>query len=308
MIRPKNDTEDFLLSITKNCKMLIEQTHTKPGETLEIKITKPKETFHFNPTVEVKEDWMIGLTDLEFYISIFIITEESKFKLYKIPDEKSGGVSYEKVRDEIESDLDISDITTTVLEDDILGLIVIKEYREQVTERMEDSGYMNFLAGYICSLFQDFESYLRTEVDLVEDDITLFLDKCISSFITHEKQPGIYSFKDLSQSVSNNLQPQNLASSNVSVIEFHDITSKTKLVVRDGIKAIIVDEQPFFATILGFTTPWVYKHYNGYISQKIVNLSTTKKIHLKCDVIDGSVVNGLRHPIFYNFVLDKLPG
>ena len=29
---------------------------------------------------------------------------------------------------------------------------------------------------------------------------------------------------------------------------------------------------------------------------------------MKCDVIDGSVVNGLRQPILHSFVLDKLPG
>ena len=29
---------------------------------------------------------------------------------------------------------------------------------------------------------------------------------------------------------------------------------------------------------------------------------------MKCDVIDGSVVNGIREPILYSFVLDKLPG
>ena len=29
MIRPKNDTEGFLLSLTKNCGTLIEQTHGK---------------------------------------------------------------------------------------------------------------------------------------------------------------------------------------------------------------------------------------------------------------------------------------
>ena len=28
MIRPKNETEDLLLSLTKNCESLIEQTHT----------------------------------------------------------------------------------------------------------------------------------------------------------------------------------------------------------------------------------------------------------------------------------------
>ena len=29
MIRPKNETEKLLLSITKNCETLIEQTHKK---------------------------------------------------------------------------------------------------------------------------------------------------------------------------------------------------------------------------------------------------------------------------------------
>ena len=68
---------------------------------------------------------------------------------------------------------------------------------------------------------------------------------------------------------------------------------KTKSVVRPAIIAIRFDEQSFFSTILGFTSGWDYKHYNKYISQKIVNLSSTNKIHLKCDVIDSSVVDGL---------------
>ena len=64
----------------------------------------------------------------------------------------------------------------------------------------------------------------------------------------------------------------------------------------------------FFCNVLGFTSGWDYKHYNKYIGQKILNLGCTNKIHLKCDIIDGSVVNGLRQPILYSFVLDKLPG
>ena len=96
MIRPKNITEDLLLSITKSCcEMIIKQTHTKPQETVEIKMIKPRETFHFNPPISIEGSWMIGLTDLDVYNSIFI-TEENKFKPYKFPDEKAGGVSYEK--------------------------------------------------------------------------------------------------------------------------------------------------------------------------------------------------------------------
>ena len=64
MITPKNETENLLLSITKNCETLIEQTHRNPEETLEFKMAKPRETFHFKPPIQVKGHWMIGLVDL----------------------------------------------------------------------------------------------------------------------------------------------------------------------------------------------------------------------------------------------------
>ena len=63
MIQPKNEIEDLLLSFTKNCEKLVEQTHRKAEETLEFKITKPRETFRFKPPMQVKDDWMLGLTD-----------------------------------------------------------------------------------------------------------------------------------------------------------------------------------------------------------------------------------------------------
>ena len=309
MIQPKNETEDLLLSITKNCKRLIDQTHRKAEETLEFKMIKSKQTFHFKPPIKVKGDWMIGLTDLEVYNSIFNITEENnKFQLYKFPDEKIGGITYTKVRDEIERDLDISDIKDEDLKDDIIAPIIIEEYKKQVTKRMEDGGYMKILARYTNSVFQDFESFLRTQIDLVESDIELVLDEYNSNFNTYELTPGIYTFNDVSEALYNIIQSEYPGPDNVIDIEYDDITRKTKLVVRPGIIAIRFDEKSFFSTILGFNHGWDYKHYNQYISQKIVNLSNTSKIHLKCDVIDGSVVNGIRQPILYSFVLDKPSG
>ena len=309
MIKPKTQTEDLLLSITKNCETLINQVYRKPEETLEFKMTKSKETFHFNPPLEIRDNWMIGLMDLEIYNSTFNITEENnKFELYKFPDEKSGGISYIKVRDEIERDLGIEDVTAADLQDDIIAPIIIEEYKEQVTKRMKDWGYMDILAEYIRSVFQDFESFLRTQIDLVEVDIKLVLDAYNSSFITYELQPGINTFKEISEALFNILQPGYPGSGDVIVIEYDDITMRTKLVLRYGIMVIGFDEKSFFNTVLGFNPGWDYKHYNKYISQKILNLGNTNKIHLKCDVIDGSVVNGIRKPILYSFVLDKNPG
>ena len=65
MMQPKIAIENFLLSKTKNCETLIKQTHTKPQEKLEFKLTKPKETFSFKPSIYfgLHSNWMVGLLD-----------------------------------------------------------------------------------------------------------------------------------------------------------------------------------------------------------------------------------------------------
>ena len=68
------------------------------------------------------------------------------------------------------------------------------------------------------------------------------------------------------------------------------------------------DQTSFFHTLLGFTPYWDYKPSGVYTSDKILNINTVNKIHLKCDIIQGSVVDGVRQPILYSFVLDKKPG
>ena len=68
-----------------------------------------------------------------------------------------------------------------------------------------------------------------------------------------------------------------------------------------------------FKTLLGFTPYWDYKpttavHSDSpgvYTSAKILNLSIISIFHLKRDVIVGSVVNGIREPILFSFILDK---
>ena len=183
MIQPKTMTEGLLPSITKNCETLIKQTHTKPEIMLEFRMVKPRETFHFNLPIQVRKDWMLGIVDLEVYNSSLDITKENNnLKLYRFPDEKRGRVSYEKVRDEIERDLDISDFTATNLQDEIKAPAHIKKYREQVTKRMKDDKYMRISAIYVDSVVQDFETFPRTEIDFVEDDLRLVLNENNSTF------------------------------------------------------------------------------------------------------------------------------
>ena len=189
MIQPKNKTEDLLLSITKNCETLIEQTHRKPEETPEFKMTKPKETFHFKPPIQIKGDWMIGLTDLEVYNSIFNITlENSRFELFRDTSNKFG---FLELKDELEEIFNISNLTNEHLDDEIIGPRIIDEFNKLSTEKKNTDGYKILLLGYSKSPIRDFESYLRIIVDLPEEDIQLNLKEYNSHFITCELTPGI---------------------------------------------------------------------------------------------------------------------
>ena len=252
MIQPKNETEVLLLSITINCETLINQTQKKADETLEFRTNMSRETFSSKPPIPNEGSWMVGITSLEVYDSFFNITDDnSKLKFYLFAESKIGGISYEKFRDEIEKYSGISDITPIGSQDDIIGPIIIEEYRGEISKRMEDGGYMNNLAGYTISIFQEFESYIRTEIDLVEDAIRSVLDNYCSSFITYEILPGAYAFKDLSENLFNILQLEYPGFNKIIDIEFDDNTVKSKLVVRPGIIAIRFDAKSFFSTILG---------------------------------------------------------
>ena len=46
----------------------------------------------------------------------------------------------------------------------------------------------------------------------------------------------------------------------------------------------------------------------SYKSDKPINITGIDKVHLKCDCIDGSIMNGKREPILYSFALDQPPG
>ena len=115
----------------------------------------------------------------------------------------------------------------------------------------------------------------------------------------------MYIFKDLSEVLLRNLQLEFEGVDNAIVIEFDDVSMKTKLVVRSDIIATKLNEKSFFISNLAFNPFWDYKLYNRSSIRRIVNFSTRNEIHLKCDVIDGSIVDGLTRPIFFRFVLEK---
>ena len=73
------------------------------------------------------------------------------------------------------------------------------------------------------------------------------------------------------------------------------------------------DKRSFLGFLSSFTPYWDYKPTNAdnpgvYTSDEILNLNTINEIQLNFDLIDGSVVTGVRGPILFRFILDKPAG
>ena len=147
---------------------------------------------------------------------------------------------------------------------------------------------------------------------LTYDEIIDILDlKYISTKRTgYTLEPGIYEIVDLDNTLKYIL-PDNVKVS----ITIDDVRLKSNLKIN---QTIIFTEKSFFYTILGFTRSHCYPlddidgFYQiiagSYTSEKPINITGIDKIHLKCDCIQGSIVNGIREPILYSFALSSPPG
>ena len=128
--------------------------------------------------------------------------------------------------------------------------------------------------------------------------------------IGHTLKPNIYQISDINNTLKNVL-PDNVKI-NVTIDETN---YKSNLKV---IQTLIFSKKSFFNTILCFTQPYSYPlddidgFYQliagSYKSDKPINITGIDKVHLKCDCIDGSIMNGTREPILCSFALDQPAG
>ena len=176
------------------------------------------------------------------------------------------------------------------------------------------------MTNYVHSPFRDFESYLRVLGGLNGDDFQLILKQDKSKFITYKFTPGVHTFRDLSEvhsrgfkkeiGIRGRIRPKHTHDRSDSInIEKDNAPLITKLDVHSDIHVLRCDKKSFFKTKLGFKAYWLYTNYSReYHSEKKRILGIIHEIYLKGVRIDGSVLNGVRQPILYSFVLHKPPG
>ena len=302
---------ELLLLIKKHTDTLIEQTKTKPQETLEFKMNKQSQTFSFNPPINLIEEgkWLIAVSSFECINSVFNITDDNNSFSIIIPGHYETEFA-EKTINDLNKLLELKSLELHVEEVKKRGnkiKIADKEYKlsdfdnqkYEIIEELKNVKYNDL---------EDLVYRMRLSYDEIID--ILDLQYIPTKRTGYSLNPGIYEVVDLNNTL-NYILPNNV---NVN-ITIDDIRLKSNLQIN---QTLIFTEKSFFYTILGFTQSRSYplddidSHYQiiagSYKSDKPINITGIDKVHLKCDCIQGSIVNGVREPILYSFALSSPPG
>ena len=229
---------ELLLLIKKHTDTLIEQTKTKPQDTLDFKMNKQMQTFSFNPPINLLEEgkWLLGVTSLECTNSVFNITNENNSFSIIIPghyETESAG----KTIDELNKLLELKSLelhVKAVRERGVKIKIGDNEYKlsdfdtrkNEILEELKNVKY------------NDIED-LVYRMQLTYDEIIDVLDlKYIPTRTGYSLNPGIYEVTDINN-VLKFILPDNVK----VTITIDDIRLKSNLKI---IQTLIFTNKSFF--------------------------------------------------------------
>ena len=291
-----DEEESLLLSIAKSNLDIVENTLFKPQETLEFKMTRQKESFSFDIPLELPEKWMMGVTSLEAYNTVYNITEKNnKFEIrLTLQEVEPLNVDTRLVKNVNDYFIKFHETTTQAS---------YIEYVEKINKLMVDSysknkKLSNFDSNELKKVIKDF--YLKAKFHTLDtQQNSVNIPEFETVYFEVQLPPGAYELVDI-----NNTIKQIISDSDFDIelnIEADTIS----------LKSVLKTSNPIYFNselikLLGFTKDF-YLH-GTHKSEKPVMITTTDKVHLKCDCVDGSIVNGIREQNLFCFNLSAPPG
>ena len=274
-------------------------------------MNKQRQTFSFNPPINfVGEDkWLLAVSSFECTNSVFNITDDNNSFSIIIPGHYETEFA-EKSIDELNRLLELRSLELHVNEVKNRNNIIKIRDKEYKLSDFDNQKY---------EILQELKNFKYNDIadlvyrmQLTYDEIIDVLDlKYISTKrIGFSLDPGIYEIVDLIN-ILKHILPDNVKVN----ITIDDIRLKSNLKIN---QTLIFTEKSFFFTILGFTQSRSYPlddidgfyqlMAGSYKSDRPINSTGIDKVHLKCDCIQGSIVNGIREPILFSFALTSPPG
>ena len=250
-------------------------------------MTKQKESFAFDVPLELPEKWMMGVTSLEVYNTVYNITEKN-------------------------NKLEIL-LSKQQLEEHRVDTELVPNIH--LLYKTSDDKFIEKTNTLITN------SYTKKKKKLTRKDFNQ-LKKSIEVFNYPNQQIHIPGFEIEHDSFGIQLTPgaYELVDINASVKQI--ITDTKSALLYSGFKFDIIPDTISMKSVLTTSNPI---HFNSelnkvlgftqrdspsgtHTSEKPVMITTTDKVHLKCDCVNGSIVNGIREQIFFSFNLSAPPG
>ena len=237
---------ELLLLIKKHTETLIEQTKTKPQETLEFKMNKQMQTFSFNPPINLIEEGkgLMAVSLFDCTISVYNITNENNSFSIIIPGHYQTEFAEQVINDlnklyELKSlELHVEEVrkrgNIIKIEDKEYKLSDFDTQKKEIIEELRKVKY-NDLRDLI----------YRMQLTYNEIIDILDLKYIPTKRVGYSIEPNIYNVVDLNKTLKNIL-PNNVKI-NVTIDERK---YKTDLKIN---QTLIFTNKSFFYTILGFT-------------------------------------------------------
>ena len=272
---------ELLLLFKKHTDTLIEQTKTKPQETLEFKMNKQTQTFSFNPPINLIEEdkWLLAASSFECTNSVFNITNENNSFSIIILGHYQNKTDEETINN-LNKLLELKSLELHVEEVKKRGnkiKIADKEYKlsdfddqkNEIIEELKNAKYNDL---------EDLVYRMRLSYDEIMDILDLNYNPTKRTGCS--LNPGIYEVVDLNNTLKHILP--NKVKVNITI---DDTRLKSILKIN---QTLIFTEKSFFYTILGFTQSRSYPlddiegFYQiiagSYKSDKPINITGIDKI------------------------------
>ena len=236
---------ELLLLIKKHTDTLIEQTRTKPQETLEFKMNKQMQTFSFNPPINLVEEdkWLLAVSSFECTNSVFNITDDNNSFSIIIPAHWESEFA-DKIIDELNRLIKLKTLDLHLNEVRKRGNIIKIGDKEYKLSDFDNQKYeiLEELKNIKYNDLTDLVYRMQLTYDEIID--VLDLNYIPTKRTGYSLNPGIYEIFDLNNTLKHIL-PDNV---NVN-FTIDDIRLKSNLKIN---QTLIFTNKSFFYTILGF--------------------------------------------------------
>ena len=256
---PYDKKESLLLSIAKSNQEIVENTHSKPQETLEFKMTKQKESFSFDVSLLLPEKWMMGVTSLEVYNTVYNITEK-KNKLEILLTKQQ--LEEHRIDTELVPNILLLYETSDDKFIEKTNTLITNSYSKKLKRKKLTRKNFNQLKELIEVINYPNEQIPIPDFEIEHDSFGIQLT------------PGAYELVDINASIK-----QKTADSDFKFNIIHDTIS---------MKSVLTTSNPIHFNseldkVLGFTQ----SDYPSrtHTSEKPVMISSADKVHLKCDCV-----------------------